>query len=110
MYVKFASWRRNKPLVQQPLRVASVEIKIVGFCGDFACRISSSDRSLVGARRRKPDDVSIKLSLCGLLYNLIRRSQGSLPSGWSTGKEGTARVPVPKELRDSLSAIQQEWR
>lgn len=66
--------------------------------------------SLVGARRRKPDDVSIKLSLCGLLYNLIRRSQGSLPSGWSTGKEGTARVPVPKELRDSLSAIQQEWR
>lgn len=66
--------------------------------------------SLLGARRRRPDDVSIKKSLCGLLNNVIWRSQGTLPSRWKTEKEEKARIPVPKELKDSLSAIQQEFR
>ena len=63
----------------------------------------------LGTTRRDPEDVSVKRSLCGLLANLVLLAQGTLPSGWGVAnKEG--KVTIPDKFRQSLSAIQQNWK
>lgn len=64
---------------------------------------------LVGSSRREPDDISLSISLCGLLMNILLRSQGRLPKKWG-GARGGGKVPVPSSVQRSLSALRQEWR
>ena len=55
----------------------------------------------------RPNISTLKV-VWGLVVNIIFKSQGKLPSGWSLGEQG--HVHLSNDIKDMLSAHSDEWK